>query len=103
LLETIKTVEDFNARPNLDGYRYLRPQVLFLSDGHSSVTDKNIADLHEIADVIAIAYGADADTQTLKRIASDGQVHVIGTDGGALRQFLAEVGKTLSQSLSNVK
>jgi len=103
LLEAIQTVEAFTARPNPDGYRFLRPQVLFLSDGHSSVFDHNIVDLQEIANVTTIAYGEDADTATLGRISSDGQVHVIGTDGGALRQFLAEVGKTLSQNMAGVR
>ena len=103
LLETIQTIEAFSERSNLDGYRFLRPQVLFLSDGHSTVSDQNIIDLQEIANVTTIAYGTDADIATLGSIASDGQVHIIGTDGGALRQFLAEVGKTLSQSLSSAR
>lgn len=99
--QTISTVEDFKSRPNTEGWRYLRPQVLFLSDGQSPVSDNNIQDLQEIANVTAIAYGSDADSGTLSRIASDGQVHVIGTDGGALRAFLAKVGETLSQELAN--
>ncbi len=103
LLETISTIEELKAQPNPDGWRYLRPQVLFLSDGQSSVSDKNIADIQEFADVTAIAYGSDANTDTLSRIASDGQIHIIGTNGGELRKFLAEVGRTLSQSLADVR
>ena len=32
-------------------------------------------------------------------IASDGQVHIIGTDGGALRDFMAEVGETMTATI----
>jgi len=100
LEETVLTIEAFKAVPNPDGWRYLRPQVLFLSDGQSQISDKKINDLQEIANVWAIAYGDDADTSTLAHIASDGQAHLIGMDGGALRAFLAKVGETLSQDLA---
>jgi uncharacterized protein YegL len=99
----IQTVDEFNALPNPDGWKYLRPQVLFLSDGQSHVSDQNIQDLQEIANVTTIAYGSDANTQTLSRIASDGQVHVVGTKGGELRKFLADVGQTLSQDLATAR
>ena len=99
LSETIRAVQEFTSRPNPDGWQYLRSQVLFLSDGQSSVSSHNIQALQEIADVTTIGYGSDADTGTLSRIASDGRVHVIGTNGGDLRKFLADVGQTLSQSL----
>ena len=63
------------------------------------ITQEVIATLHEEAQVIAIAYGADADGEALSRIASDGQVQVVGTQGTALRDFLAAVGETLSQTI----
>lgn len=88
---------DFKARPNPDGWRYLPTHVLYMSDGRAHATQSNIDALHEVADVTAIAYGSDADQTTLARIASDGKVHVVGTDGNALRDFLAEVGKTMTQ------
>jgi len=94
-------VNDFNMRPNPDGWNYLRPQVILLSDGHSPVSKHLIDDLQEVANVWAAAYGGDADQKTLSRIASDGQVHFIGTQGGELRKFLASVGETLSQGLAN--
>ena len=103
LTETIKTVREFADRPNTDGWQYMRPQVLFLSDGHSAVSSQNIQLLQEYADVTAIAYGADANSSTLSKIASDGRVHVIGTNGGELRKFLADVGQTLSQNLSSTR
>jgi len=96
----IAEIEAFNARPNPDGWHYLRSQVLFLSDGQAGVADSNIQKIQEIADVTTIAYGSDADQSKLARIASDGEVHVVGTDGGALRDFLAEVGKTMTSSMA---
>lgn len=94
-------IKDFKARPNPDGWRYLRDHVLILSDGRARATQSNIDALHEIADVTAIAYGDDADIATLETIASDGIAHVIGVDGNALRDFLAEVGKTMTQDRLN--
>jgi len=91
----IATINAFKALPNPDGWKYMQPQVLILSDGQAAVTDRNIQDLQERANVTAVAYGADANQATLSRIASDGQVHVVGTDGGALRDFLAAVGTTM--------
>ena len=103
LIKVIEVVTDFASRPNPDGWHYLRPHVLFLSDGHSNVSDKNIMALHEISDVTAIAYGSDAARDTLARISTDGQAHVVGTSGAELRKFLAQVGKTLSQGLATAR
>lgn len=99
ILKAIQEIDDFKARPNPDGWHYLRPQVLFLSDGQAGVADKKIQDLQERANVTAVAYGADANQGTLARIASDGHVHVVGTDGGALRDFLAAVGATMVSTI----
>lgn len=99
----LETVLKLQNAPNPDGWRYLRPQVLFLSDGQSKVSDKNIQDLQEIADMTTIAYGSDAHKATLSKLASDGECHVIGTSGSELRKFLADVGHTLSQSLASTR
>ncbi len=90
-------IEAFRNRQNVEGWHYLRGHVLFLSDGWAPVTEKNIQALHELADVTAIAYGSDADQATLSRISSDRQVHAVGTQGGDLRDFLEQVGKTMTQ------
>ncbi len=92
-------LEAERTAPNPNGWHFLRPFVLFLSDGQAPVTDANIERVQELATIMAIAYGHDADHQTLSRIASDGQVHHIGTDGASLRTFFAQVGKTLTQGL----
>lgn len=97
--DAIAELDTFKAQPNPDGWQYLQPIVLMLSDGQAPVTDQNIQDLQERANVISVAYGADANQQTLSKIASDGQVHVVGTDGGALRDFLAVVGATMVSTI----
>ncbi len=101
--KTYEVVGDLVTRPNPDGWMWLRPQVLFLSDGHSRASQENINRLHEVADVWSIAYGAGANLRELSRIASDGQAHVVGTNGGELRRFLANVGETLSAELMDAR
>ena len=99
VLKAIHEIKGHKSAPNPDGWQYLHSQVFILSDGQGPIADKNIQELHELANVTAIAYGADADQATLSRIASDGQVHVVGTDGGALRDFLAHVGATMVSTI----
>ncbi len=99
LKKAIAEIDAFKAQPNPDGWHFLQPQVLFLSDGQASVTDANIQDLQERANVTAVAYGSDANQATLSRLASDGQVHVVGTNGGALRGFMAQVGATMVSTM----
>ena len=99
LRSAINEIADFAAQPNDEGVHYLRTAVLFLSDGQSVVSDQTIAELHELADVTTVAYGSDASVDTLRRISTDGEVHVVGTDGGALRAFFAQVGKTMTQKM----
>lgn len=101
LKEARRVIDDAGRQPNAAGWHYLKPVAIHMSDGFSVVAQKNIDALHEVAEVIAVAYGEDADRETLARIASDGQVHVVGTNGGELRQFLADVGKTISETFQN--
>ena len=100
ILEAIQVVEAVKALPNPDAWPFMFPKVFMLSDGQSPVLDANITALQEIATVHAIAFGSDADQTTLSRISSDGQVQIIGTEGGELRKFLTDVGKTLTQGLA---
>ncbi len=97
--KAIAEIDALKAQPNPDGWHFLRPQALILSDGQASVTDANIQELQERAIVTAVAYGGDANQATLSRIASDGQVHVVGTNGGALRGFMAQVGATMVSTM----
>lgn len=99
ILTAIQEIDKAKALPNPDGWHYLHDQVIMLSDGQSRVSDKNIQELQERANVTAVAYGADANQDILSRIASDGQVHVVGDNGGALRDFLAAVGATMVSTI----
>ena len=99
--ENISVIQEQQAMPNDNGWHFLRPISIFMSDGQSDISDRTIRQLHELSDVMAIAFGDDADQDTLKRIASDGKVHVIGASGGKLRKFLAQVGVTMSDDLAN--
>lgn len=89
------------AQPNDDGWHYLRPITVVMSDGQSDISDESIRRLHELSETIVVAYGADADQDTLKRIASDSKVLVVGTSTGQLRQMMAQVGVTMSDDLAN--
>ncbi|SNZ20100.1 vWA domain-containing protein [Cohaesibacter gelatinilyticus] len=93
-------IEDFHNRPNPEGWHYLRPFVIKMSDGQANASEEKIQKLHELADVMTVAYGTDANKATLSRIASDGQVHVVGVDGSRLRSFLAQVGRTMTQTMA---
>lgn len=103
LNEAVAVITEFSTRPNPDGWHYLRPVTVFMSDGQSSASDETISAMHELSDVTAIAFGSDAHQDMLKRISSTGEVHVIGTNGHELRQFLAQVGETMSQSIQTVR
>jgi len=103
LNEAIVAITEFSTCPNPDGWHYLHPVTIYMSDGQSSASDETIAALHQLSDVIAIAFGADAHQDMLKRISSTGEVHVISESGEELRQFLAQVGETMSQSIQTVR
>lgn len=101
--KAFEVVNNLVQRPNPEGWMWLRPQVLFLSDGHSHASPDNIDRLQEVADVWSVAFGAGANFAELSKIASDGQAHVVGTNGGELRKFLAQVGETLSAGRLNAR
>lgn len=103
LQETLQAILELKQAPNEEGWHYLRPVVLFLSDGQSMIDKTHLYALQEHATIIAIAYGTDANETLLSDIASDGKVHLIGVEGSQLRQFLADVGKTLSQALQHAQ
>ena len=101
LKETTAVIQERTAQPNNAGWHFLRTIIVFLSDGQDDVEDQDIRQVHECAEVIAIAFGDDADQEMLKRISSDGKVHVVGSSGGKLRKFLSQVGVTMSEDLAN--
>ena len=99
----LKSVRELDRRPNPEGYKYYRPVMILMSDGYSDASDAIIQQAQEEADIICIAFGMDADTKILEKIASDGQAHRVSTDGGELQKFLAKVGQTLSETFQSAR
>lgn len=91
------------AQATAGGVHYLRPVILLFTDGghnHGEAPEAVATELKQEADLVCIAFGPDADTELLSRIASSPQHVYRCANGGELRQFLASVGATLSQSLA---
>jgi uncharacterized protein YegL len=103
-LELCGTVlSDSLAKPNAEGIRSLRPVAILLSDGvHNKGADPIPAatNLKQIADVVCVAFGADADETMLRNIATSDQHFVRCTSGRELRAFLAQVGLTLTRTMA---
>lgn len=95
------------AQRNADrGRLQLRPVALLFSDGQPNVGgDPRIAadDLKKVADVVTVAFGADADEQMLRALATSPQHFYRCRNGHELRAFLASVGKTLTATMSQGK
>jgi len=78
----------------------LRPAVLLFSDGGHNVgapPDAVADQLRQKADLVCVAY-AGGDEILLRRLATSPQHFYRCTDGAALRQFLAQVGATMSMT-----
>lgn len=91
------------AEPEEAGVRYLRPVCLLLSDGeHNSESDPitAAARLREVADVVCVGFGNDADQKLLRQLATSEQHFVRCATGSDLRGFLARVGMTLTQTMA---
>lgn len=81
--------------------------VLLLSDGEDMTGDnENVLasanTLKEIAVVVTVPFGPDADRKTLQAIASSIQCcYDVGLEGGKLRGFLCRFGRTLGKTISH--
>ena len=81
-----------------------RPVGLLFSDGchNVSVGPKDVArDFKQVADLVTIAFGSDADEVMLRELASTPQHFYRCTNGAELRAFLPAVARTLSQSIAS--
>ena len=58
-------------------------------------------DIKQIADLVTVAYGSDADKKLLKYLASTSQHFYKCNNGKELRQFLASVGETMTATMSS--
>jgi uncharacterized protein YegL len=90
-------------RPRLpEGVRFVLPVTLLMSDGchNVGVGPTAAADaLKQISLLVTVAFGADADEDLLKAIATTPQHFYRCRDGKELRAFCAEFGETMSLSI----
>ena len=80
---------------------FLRPVVILFSDGqHNCGNPPEVvaSQLKDIADLVTVAFGSDADEALLCRLATSPEHFYRCRDGRELRQFLAAVGKTLKDT-----
>lgn len=87
------------GRRGADGTTYLRPVVVVFSDGNSGGPEAVADKIKAIADVVTVAFGADANEPLLQKLASSPQHFYRCRNGAELRAFFAAVGATLTASL----
>jgi uncharacterized protein YegL len=93
----------FGRTQTPDGITLLRSVAIVFTDGcHNTGPDPySVAEkLKSIADVVAVAFGSDADEQLLRRIASTPQHFYRCSTGRDLRSFLAKVGETMTATMA---
>ncbi len=81
------------------GPEWNRTMVLLMSDGQHNVGTPPLhaaTELKKVADVIAVAFGADADMTALQQLANSPQHVITCTDGAALRKWFVAVASTMS-------
>lgn len=81
------------------GVAFLQPVTLLFSDGEANTGGSPVSaasELRQFSDLVTVAFGDDADEVLLREIATSPQHFYRCKDGRELRQFLAEVGKTLT-------
>lgn len=84
----------------------LRPIILLFTDGEHNTgkAPHKIAEkLKQVADVVTVAFGDDADEKLLKELASTEQHFYKCSNGNELRQFMASVGQTMSMAFTGKK
>ena len=82
--------------------RFLKPVVVLFTDGehNNGKSPEAEADrLKESADLVTVAFGADADLDLLRELANTPEHCYRCGDGRDLRAFLAAVGETLTSSM----
>jgi uncharacterized protein YegL len=103
LAQARQALEQVTHNPPSDGVTFLRPVVILFTDGgHNEGPDPaSEADrVKQIADLVTVAFGSDADEAMLANLATSPQHFYRCSTGRDLRQFLAAVGATLSQTMA---
>jgi uncharacterized protein YegL len=96
----LREYSTFNADAAI---QYLRPVVLFLTDGCFNLGGHPGAAataLKAKADLVTVAFGNDADEVLLRQMASTPQHFYRVNNGAELRYFMAQVGDTMSISMA---
>ena len=90
------------SRGKFNAATYLRPVIVAFSDGQTCGKDETrliATKLKNSADLVTVAFGADADEAFLREIATSPQHFYRCSDGKSLRAFFAAVGATMCVSL----
>ncbi|MEA3445137.1 MAG: vWA domain-containing protein [Bacteroidota bacterium] len=101
-LSCAKSQIDSNKLPQLENATWLKPVIIFFSDGnHNSGNDPVIVadELKEKATIVTIAYGSDADEDLLMKLATSSQHYFRCNNGVEIREFMADICDTLTDSL----
>ncbi|RKX21210.1 MAG: hypothetical protein DRP35_04815 [Candidatus Zixiibacteriota bacterium] len=88
--------------PELENSTWIDPVIIFFSDGNHNTGDNPIIiadELKEKATIVTIAYGSDADEDILMKLATSSQHYFHCNDGVEIREFMADIGDTLTDSL----
>ncbi|MDD4979487.1 MAG: VWA domain-containing protein [Gallionella sp.] len=104
LLLAKRSIEKYSARPDR---RLTSPVVVFMSDGGLADSAHTLQVADEIKQklggtIISIGFGSDVDEAILKQIASSPQ-HYSFAQVGNLTGLFAQVGKTMTNSLQQVR
>ncbi len=82
--------------------RFLKPVVVLFTDGEHNTGELPYGEaehLKNIADLVTVAFGSDADIDLLRELANSREHCYRCGDGRDLRAFLAAVGETLASSM----
>jgi Mg-chelatase subunit ChlD len=95
---TRQILETAAAPPSAPALRHVKPLAVVMSDGMHNCGPSPIPAanrLKQLADVLAVAFGNDADEEMLRAIATE-QLSVRCRTGADLRSYFAEIGRTLT-------
>jgi len=95
---TLQILKKAESSPADNGISYTRPISVLMSDGCQTVGPNPIPiaeELKQICDILAIAFGPDADEAMLRKIATD-QLSIRCRSGAELRAYFALIGQTLT-------
>jgi uncharacterized protein YegL len=102
-LEDALSILEKAGKTNQESVTYLRPVVVCFTDGchNEGPPPQDVANrLKQIADLVTVAFGDDADEALLRDLASTSQHFYRCSSGRELRSFLAAVGATMTATMA---